>query len=48
MIDRDKRRHVRLASEGPFGGRGGNDMLGMTDGILAGAGAVIMDMDMLF
>ena len=41
-IGRDKRRHVRPAREGPFGGRGGNNMLGMAGGILAGA--VIADM----
>jgi hypothetical protein len=37
MIDRDKRRHVRPVREGPFVGRGVNDMLGMAGGILARA-----------
>jgi hypothetical protein len=37
MIGRDKRRHVRPAREGPFDGRGGNNMLVIAGGILAGA-----------
>ena len=37
MIGRDKRRRVRLAREGPFDGRGGNNMLVIAGGILAGA-----------
>ena len=36
-IGRDKRIYVRPVREGSFGGRGGNDMLGMAGGILAGA-----------